>query len=140
MDLKDFVAESISSIVQGISEAQSSATKLGASINPGGLMRNAKNVTDNSIWDNSNNNYAQPISFDIAITAEDSASGGAKVKVLSGLLGGEAGGQTGTKNVLASRIQFTVPVLFPAHAIEKDGAGKVPLDKSHRPNPTKPVK
>lgn len=140
MDLKDFVAESISSIVQGIVEAQDSATKLGASINPGGLMRDVKNVTDNSIWDNSNSNYAQPISFDIAITAEDSASGGGKVKVLSGLLSGELGGKTGTKNILASRIQFTVPVLFPAHAIEKAEAGKVTLDKSHRPNPVKPIK
>ena len=140
MDLKDFVAESIGSIVQGIAEAQSSATKLGASINPGGLMRNAKNVTDNSVWDNSNNNYAQPISFDIAITAEDTASGGGKVKVLSGLLGGEIGGQTGTKSVLASRIQFTVPVLFPALAIDKAEAGQVPLDKSHRPNSIKPIK
>jgi hypothetical protein len=74
------------------------------------------------LWDNSTNNYAQQVSFDVAITAEDSAKGGAKVKVLSGILGGDIGGEKGSKNVVASRVQFSVPVLLPAHVIDKPNA------------------
>jgi hypothetical protein len=54
-------------------------------------------------------------SFDVAITAEDTATGGAKVKVLSGILGGDIGGEKGSKNSVASRIQFAIPVLLPSH-------------------------
>jgi len=78
-------------------------------------MRNVSNVSENAIWDNQNNNYAQSISFDVAITAEDTATGGAKVKVLSGILGGDIGGEKGSKNSVASRIQFAIPVLLPSH-------------------------
>lgn len=117
MDLKDFVSDTLVSIVDGIKDAQGKADGIGASINPGGLMRNTDSVENNAIWDNRTNNYAQTVSFDVAVTAEDSAQGGAKVKVLSGILGGDLGGTKGSKNILASRVQFSVPVLFPAQDI-----------------------
>lgn len=122
MDLKEFVSETLISIIDGIKEAQEKSIDLGASINPGGLMRNKSTVKENSIWDNTTNNYAQSVSFDIAITAEDSAQGGVKVKVLSGIFGGEVGGEKESKNVLASRVNFSVPVLFPTINIENPEA------------------
>jgi hypothetical protein len=79
MDPKEFVSETLISIIDGIKEAQEKSVDLGASINPGGLMRHKSSVKENSIWDNTTNNYAQAVSFDIAITAEDTAQGGAKV-------------------------------------------------------------
>ncbi len=122
MDLKEFVSETIISIISGVTEAQSKAKELGAHVNPGGLTRNTKNISNNAVWDNSTNNYAQPVSFDVAVTAEDTATGGAKVKVLSGILGGDFGGEKGNKNVVASRVQFSVPILLPAHELETPGA------------------
>lgn len=104
MDLKEFVSETLLSIITGVNDAQKKAVELGAFVNPGGLMRNTSNVSNNAIWDNTTNNYAQHVSFDVAITAEDTATGGAKVKVLSGILGGDIGGEKGNKNVVASRI------------------------------------
>ncbi len=124
MDLKEFVSETLLSIINGVNDAQEKSKELGAFINPGGLMRNTSNVSDNSVWDNSTNNYAQPVTFDVAITAEDTAQAGAKVKVLSGILGGDIGGEKGNKNVVASRIQFTVPILLPAHDVENPNARK----------------
>ena len=140
MDLKEFVSETLVSIVDGIKDAQQKSRDLGASVNPGGLMRNKDSVSTNSIWDNRNNNYAQPVSFDIAITAEDSAQGGAKVKVLSGIFGGDIGGEKGSKNVLASRIQFSVPVLFPTEEIEDSAARTVQRPDVKIPKPIKPIK
>lgn len=139
MDLKEFVSETLVSIVGGIKDAQEKTKKLGASVNPGGLMRKSEAVSDNSTWDNRNNNFSQPVAFDIAITAEDSAKGGAKVKVLSGILGGDIGGEKGSKNVLASRIQFTVPVLFPPEDIDDPAARTVKEAEAKIPKPTKPI-
>ncbi len=140
MDLKEFVSETIVSIVSGIKDAQVKSKELGASVNPGGLMRKSEAVSDNCTWDNRNNNFSQPISFDIAITAEDTANAGAKVKVLSGIFGADLGGEKGSKNVLASRVQFTVPVLFPPVDIEDPAARTVKQSKAKMPEPTKPMK
>ncbi len=139
MNLKDFVSESLCSIVEGIKDAQEKSERIGASINPGGLMRNTKSVDNNSIWDNRNNNYAQSVSFDIAISAEDTAQGGAKVKVLSGIFGGEVGGEKGSKNVLASRVTFSVPVLFPTNNIDDPEARAPKHTNAHIPEPIKPM-
>ena len=57
MDLKEFVSETLVSIVDGIKDAQQKSHDLGASVNPGGLMRNTQSIIANSIWDNRNNNY-----------------------------------------------------------------------------------
>ena len=124
MELKEFLSETLLAIIAGITDAQGKASEHGALVNPTGLMRNVNNVSDNAIWDNSNNNYARTISFDIAITAEDTATGGAKVTVLSGLLGGDIGGEKGNKNSVASRIQFAVPVLLPGQDINDPAASK----------------
>lgn len=117
MDLKEFVSETLVSIVEGVKEAQDRTQGLECFVNPGGLMRNTQNVADNQVWDNRTNNFAQQVVFDVAVTAEDTAKGGAKVKVLSGILGGDIGGEKGNKNSVASRVQFTVPVLLPSHDV-----------------------
>lgn len=117
MDLKDFVSQTLVSIIEGVKEAQEHAKENDSFVNPGGLMRNTSNVGDNSLWDNRTNNYAQQVTFDVAVSAEDSSTGGAKVKVLAGIIGGDVGGEKGNKNSVASRVQFTVPVLLPAHDV-----------------------
>lgn len=127
MDLKDFVSETLLSIVNGVTEAQAKALELGAHINPAGLTRHAAKVADNAIWDNSNNNYAQIVTFDVAITAEDTAKAGAKVKVIAGIFGGGAEAETGTKSSLASRVQFSVPILLPANDVAKPDARAKPV-------------
>ena len=136
MDLKEFVSETLVSIIDGIKDAQGKSINLGASVNPGGLMRHKAAVKENSIWDNTTNNYAQSVTFDIAITAEDSAQGGAKVKVLSGIFGGEVGGEKESKNILASRVNFSVPVLFPTIDMENPEA-RTPKKEPVEPIPKK---
>ena len=113
MDLKDFVSKSLLSIVEGVAEAQAKAGDLGAQINPGGLMRNIAKVEDNSIWDKRTNNYARTVKFDVAVTAEDGTATNAKIGVLSGVFNLGAGGASENKNAVVSRLQFSVPVLFP---------------------------
>lgn len=129
MELKEFVSQTLISIIEGVTDAQKKSEEHAALVNPGGLMRNTSNVSANSIWDNRNNNYAQSVSFDIAVTAEDTATGGAKIKVLAGILGGDVGGEKGNKNSVASRIQFSVPILLPGHDIKDPNARHGPERK-----------
>ena len=124
MDLKEFISETLLSIITAVTDAQKKAVELGAHVNPAGLMRATGNVSSNAIWDNSTNNYAQSISFDVAVTAEDTGKGGAKIKVFSGFLGGELGGEKGSKNSVASRVQFSIPVLLPGHDVGNPAARK----------------
>jgi hypothetical protein len=140
MELKEFVSETLTQIIEGIKDAQEKSKSHGAHINASGLMRGTGSVGENAVWDNRDNNYVQPVSFDIAITAEDAAKAGAKVKVLSGIFGGEIGGEKGTKNILASRVQFTVPVLFPPMNISDPEARAPKQVKPVLPKTIKPIK
>lgn len=127
MDLKEFVTETLVSIVEGVKAAQERVNNsdVDAFVNPGGLMRNTKGVADDAIWDNRTNNYARHVTFDVAVTAEDSSSGGAKIKVLTGILGGDIGGGKSNKNTAISRVQFIVPVLLPSHNIGDQAARSI---------------
>lgn len=82
-------------------------------------MRNIVKVEDNSIWDNTTNNYARTVSFDIAVTAEEGTATNAKIGVLSGVFSLGANGASENKNAAVSRIQFTVPILFPVSQVPK---------------------
>jgi hypothetical protein len=121
MDLKEFVSETLISIVSGVADAQKKVEELDAKVNPAGLRTNYKS-TDNAVWDHSNNNYAQIITFDVAVTAEDNAKAGAKVKVIAGLFGADVNAETGNKNSLVTRVKFSVPILLPPQDIKKPAA------------------
>ena len=69
MELKDFVANTIGEIIEGLVAAQARVKAHGAFINPGNLMRSTKEPGESALWDNRNNNYACPISFDVAPSA-----------------------------------------------------------------------
>lgn len=113
MELKQFITSTLAGIVEAIAEAQKHAAQYGAHINPGGLMRTTKELTPNAIWDNSTNNYAQNVSFDVALTVEGNTATGARVGVAAGIFNLGAGGESENKQQAVSRVQFTVPVLFP---------------------------
>lgn len=122
MELKEFVSETIRSIIEGVKIAQESAEGNGALVNPGGLMRNTGNTSNNAIWDNSNNVYAQPVSFDVAVTVEEQAGGKGSIKILGGVINAEAGGQGGAKSGIANRVQFVVPVMLPVQETKNPSA------------------
>jgi hypothetical protein len=94
-ELRSFIAGTLRSIMNGISDAQPDARVVSAH-GTGVFAFNSPTA----------------VSFDIAVTAERTGSkkGGFEVKVLS--LGANAGADTGSKNSTVSRIQFTVPTGF----------------------------
>ena len=120
MELKQFISKALSSIVEGVVEAQTQSSKHGAFINPGGLMRTTSSISNDAIWDNRDNNFARLVNFDIGVTVEEGTQTDAKIGVLSGMFNLGTGGKSENKDLSAHRIQFSVPVLLPSSIVPKE--------------------
>ena len=120
MDLKDFVENTIAGIIEGLVAAQERVKGHGAFVNPGNLMGSTSDRGEAALWDNRNNNYARSLAFDVALTVQDGNSTGAKIGVVSGILNAGAGGSSQNSNTAVSRVQFVVPVLFPANDLPEE--------------------
>lgn len=104
MDLKTFVAESLKQIAEGIKEAQEADT--GALVCP--RITDAKTM---HVAVGANAYIAQSVSFDVAVTASQSGSGSAFIKVAWLEVG--AGADSGVANASISRIRFDIPMVWP---------------------------
>lgn len=118
MELKAFVAETLTAIVEGVLEAQSTLAEKGAHINPVGLTRTVNAIGENAIWDNSTNNFARNVCFDVALTVDAGTQAHAKIGVFSGLITVGAGGESDTRQLAASRVSFVVPLLLPGSQVK----------------------
>ncbi len=115
MDLKTFIAESLTQIAEGIEEAQKSDS--GAIFSPRidytdkGRPRLAGGMVT----------YApQMIEFDVAVTVteSDGEKGGGKIGVSFLNIGGEM--TTSSENSSTSRIRFEIPVVWPEGRKQKN--------------------
>lgn len=118
MELKEFVSQTIMSIIEGVVVAQEQATAHGAYVNPTMLTRTVKNIGENAIWDNRDNNLARHVRFDVAVTVEEGTATSGKIGVVSGFLNLGSTGKSEDKSVAVSRIQFEVPVLLPGSPVQ----------------------
>ncbi|MEF8792811.1 trypco2 family protein [Thiohalorhabdus sp.] len=104
MELQEFVANSLSEIARGVQDAIQQINEDGREpavyINPRPEQYSPFNEPER-------------VSFDIAVTASEKASGGGKagISVVGLELGG--GGEKGIENTSVSRIQFSIPVSMP---------------------------
>jgi hypothetical protein len=89
MELSEFVEETFSEIERGSLRAREKSSANG--IAPGG-------IGDETVF------AEQTVAFDVVVTTEKGASGGAKILVV-----GDAGGTATTSE--SQRIRFTVPVV-----------------------------
>jgi hypothetical protein len=122
MDLKEFVAGSLTQIAEGIKQAQEASTKSGAWINP--LSGQIPASPERPIVHVPNGRrYLHEVKFDVAVTVSDEqrADAGAGIQIFGAKLGAE--GELKYQNAAVSRVQFSVPVIWP-------GDEKPELDKA----------
>lgn len=122
MELKDFVSTSIEQISRGIMEAGENLKNTDAIVSPEDFRVNSdssqafgRTKNDNVLKDiDAGTRVVQKVDFDIALTVDESQSktAGAKISVLSIGIGAEGGSESTTGTV--SRLQFSVPVVFPS--------------------------
>ena len=122
MDLRDFVKEVLTQIVDGVRDAQQ--PNGGAFVVPAG--DGGHKYAEHPRFASSARLKSTIVDFDVAITAEEADKAGAKagVKVFSVQFGAE--GEITSKNSKVSRVQFAVPLLLPEskrewHKEEREG-------------------
>ena len=117
MELKTFVSETISQIVEGVVEAQERTKNTGAIINSshGAVVNYAKGI----------NNAPQNMDFDVTVSVESSSSTGGKGKIQIAMFGAEGGKTSDNKDASVSRIKFSVPVCWPVAPVPE-----IPLEKA----------
>ncbi|SHI42682.1 hypothetical protein SAMN04488012_101328 [Palleronia salina] len=108
MDLKDFVKETISSIVEATNELQDEWGDQGVIVNPpvstlapGTYKQNSSTHTFRAI---------QTIKFDVAVTASSQTGGGGKVGVKVWVFEAGTEGEHARHHEEVSRVQFEVPL------------------------------
>lgn len=113
MELKTFITQTLTEIIDGVSDAQKYALEKGAKVNPEKLSLIKSNTNQSTFSDSRRENYAQIIEFDVAITANEDMKDKGGIGVFAGAFG--IGGQMENQefNSRMSRIKFTVPIFLP---------------------------
>ena len=111
MNLQEFVAESLSQIVLGVKQAQSSVAATGARVAP--LMRT---TIDKESIGQAEGDGGQPVyavDFDVVVMAAAGKGTKGGIGVVVGAIGLGSQGQSESKIGHESRIRFKVPLLLP---------------------------
>ena len=126
MDLREFVKETLSEIALGVQDAQDTVKASGTRVNPAGIGVGA--TPDSYLGLLASGETVFVVDFDVAVTASDSAEGGAGAKVqVLGLFSGKLGGSQTTASESTSRIKFKVPL-----SLRADPESKAELDARRR--------
>ena len=113
MELKDFLSQTLTQIIEGVAESQQVAAGHGAAVNP------AFNPMDNPArlgFINCYDGYAQLVHFDVALTVSEGTGTKAGVGVFAGTFNLGASGQSNSASSSVSHVQFNVPLILPAPA------------------------
>lgn len=115
MELKEFITESLKQIIDGVIDAQIYAKDKGATINPDGLIYDGHNNLIVNRSPASLNYVPQIMEFDVVVTVTESEKAKASLGVFTGVLGLGTQAHVESGNIVANRIKFSVPVIFPEH-------------------------
>lgn len=125
MDLKDFIATSLSQIAEGILAASDSLEDTDAVVNPTRLATHSRDAQGYGrtllSGEPERGRAVERVNFDVAITTEDSTAGKAGLKVGPASFGLNVGGDMNSKAGQASRIQFGIPMVFPSKRTSTSG-------------------
>jgi hypothetical protein len=121
MDLKDFISTSLTQIAEGILAASEALKDTDAVVNPTQLVTHSNSAqgfgrtlkADDATY-LSVTRLVERVTFDVAVTTEGSTQGSAGLKVGIGSVGIKVGGDMQDKAGQESRIQFTIPMVFPS--------------------------
>jgi hypothetical protein len=97
MELKDFVAETIVEICQGVTDAQARVQDIGARVNP--AMHGSGNRT--------------MVDFDVEVTTREGTATSSKLGIFVAPLAAGTQGQSESRRDSVARIKFAVPIVMP---------------------------
>lgn len=111
MELREFVAETLTQIVEGVKSAQARARDHGARVSPH-LTTSAELAVKHGILI-ANGSAAQLVQFDVALTVKEGTTTKGGIGVTVGVLALGSAGQSQAENSSVSRVKFSVPLVLP---------------------------
>lgn len=111
MQLDDFVAETLSQIVNGVRKARKETGVRGIGAQPSRAP--AANASNPDVIITQSGASAQPVRFDVALTVTENSGTSAKIGVVSGILNGGGSMDDQSQSSTVSRVQFAIPVVLP---------------------------
>lgn len=111
MDLRDFVAETLIQIADGVIQAQEKAAKIGARVNPK-LIGGADHAAQHGFLAASGT-PAQIVQFDVALTVKEGSGTKGGIGIFAGAVTLGSSGQSNAENSSVSRVKFSVPLSLP---------------------------
>jgi hypothetical protein len=115
MQLRDFVAETLKEIIDGVIEAQRHYQDKGGSVASG--VTYAGTSSENRLWNSVTRAPAQVVEFDVAVTAAEGTETKGSIGVFIGAIGLGSHGKSESSNTSVSRIKFSVPIILPEKTI-----------------------
>jgi len=110
MNLQEFVAETLTQIIDGVREAQTRAKDGDATVNPG-LNATAENAKYGIF--NASGTAAQLVQFDVALTGMEGTETKGGIGVVAGVFNLGSTGHSQAENSSVSRVKFSVPLVLP---------------------------
>lgn len=110
MELKDFIDNALTQIMEGVGSAQKKIDEFGGVINP--QMHGGKQVQLGLLY--TSEGSASIVKFDVALSVIEGTDTKAGISVLGGAVNLGASGQTTNENSVVSRLEFSVPIVLPA--------------------------
>ena len=112
MKLKDFVAETLKELIDGVIDPQDYCSAKGASINSTTIVYQIQDSSQ--MMDQRDGRRAQMVEFDVAVTATEGTETKGGIGVFVGAIGLGSQGKSDSANSSVSRIKFSIPVVLPS--------------------------
>ena len=117
MDLKQFVSETISQIVDGIIDADSRIAQSGGAVNPSNTVTNKAGDGPYGYYaGNKDKRYrpvVQEIQFDVVLNAAEGSETKGGIGIHVGAIALGSAGKSDAETSSQSRVKFSVPLLLP---------------------------
>lgn len=121
MELREFITQSITQIMAGVSDAQTHALEMGGAINPVSMILDKDDKTWRWIKTDptfKTDPYGRIVEFDIALVVQRSGSSEGSMKGKIGIpelglgVGADLADKTEDLSSNTSRIKFSIPIFF----------------------------
>lgn len=109
MELKDFIKETITQIVNGVVEAQAEINQHGAEINPKRVQ-----FKEAGQYNYHNSGKPQYVEFDVGLTSIQKSGSSEGIGVFLGSISLGKKNDEGAEHTAVSRIKFSLPVVLPS--------------------------
>jgi hypothetical protein len=109
MELKDFIKETITQIVNGVVEAQTEISQHGAEINPKRVQ-----FREAGQYNHYNSGKPQYVEFDVGLTSIQKSGSSEGIGVFLGSISLGKKNDEGAEHTAVSRIKFSLPVVLPS--------------------------